>query len=144
MLALRSSAPGVTEIRLDPPGLGRLRLDLRTGGTVAHLVIEARPQVLDLLRGGLPALAGELRGLGYERVEITFADTARPAADGTQTDGSARQGPGGGPQQGAPPPPDSAAGTGTAGTAPADRADPPPGHAAAPAPAPHAGLDLRL
>lgn len=82
-VAIRSLGPGVTEIRLDPPELGHLRLDLRTQGAVAHLVVAAEQrQTLDLLRSGLQGLTGELRALGYERVELTLTTAARTDMDG--------------------------------------------------------------
>lgn len=90
-LAVRSHAPGVTEIRLDPPELGALRLDLRTNGTVASLVIGAeRPEALDLVRSGLHGLAGELRALGYERVEITLDHSPRDIASRIDSGGDGR------------------------------------------------------
>lgn len=134
-LAVRSLAPGVTEIRLDPPHLGQLRLDLRTNGVTATLLIEAeQQQTLDLIRHGLHSLTAELRGLGYERVDIMLESSGRSTADpGTDTEESARQPPDETPEP--PSPPSSASPDhGPAGAAEAT----PPGHAK------NAGLDLRL
>lgn len=136
-LAVRSHAPGVTEIRLDPPELGALRLDLRTNGTVASLVIGAeRPEAMDLVRSGLHGLTGELRALGFERVEITLDHNLRdnasridPGCDG-RADADAQHAP------------DGAA---RATTAP-DPAPPDPAPALSAAPRAPAGatLDIRL
>lgn len=92
-LAVRSLAPGITEIRLDPPELGALRLDLQTRGAVAHLRIAAeQAQVLDLMRGSLHTLTADLRSLGFERVEIALDGSFRAGADGgTRADGGAGQ-----------------------------------------------------
>lgn len=135
--AVRSQVPGITEIHLDPPELGALRLDLRTNGAVASLVIGAeRPEAMDLVRSGLHGLAGELRALGFERVEISFDHGSR--------DSGARADPGGDGRAGADARP---AADGAARAAhPADPAPPDP--VAIPSPAPRqpagAGLDIRL
>lgn len=82
-LAVRTLAPGVTEIRLDPPQLGAVRLDLHTRNGIAVLHVSAeQASTLELLRSGLHGLVGELRGLGFDRVETTLASNLRAEGDG--------------------------------------------------------------
>ncbi|MCC7320146.1 MAG: flagellar hook-length control protein FliK [Rubellimicrobium sp.] len=81
-LALGSGTDGATEIRLDPPELGSLRLALHSSTSGLTLAIEVeRAGTLDLVRRGIEGLAAELRSLGYDRVEITI-DSGNAGARG--------------------------------------------------------------
>jgi len=66
-------APGVTEIRLSPEELGSIRMDLRTDGDRATLVVSAeRPETLDLLRRNADRLASEFRAAGFQDLDLGF------------------------------------------------------------------------
>ena len=67
------SGPGVTEIRLSPEELGSIRMDLRTDGDRATLVVSAeRPETLDLLRRHSDRLASEFRAAGFQDLDLGF------------------------------------------------------------------------
>jgi hypothetical protein len=83
------------EIRLDPPELGRIGIDLRLedGGMTASVTAE-RAETLDLLRRHGDALQRELAAAGYERAALDFSDRrgeadARRSAAGAAAAGSA-------------------------------------------------------
>ena len=83
------------EIRLDPPELGRIGIDLRLedGGMTASVTAE-RAETLDLLRRHGDALQRELAAAGYERAALDFSDRrgeadARRGAAGAAPAGSA-------------------------------------------------------
>lgn len=72
---LRKGADGTTEIRLDPPELGRVRVSLRLedGGVVAVISAE-RPETADLMRRHADLFLRELTASGQGRVDLSFAD----------------------------------------------------------------------
>ena len=70
-------APGerVVEVRLDPPHLGRVRIEFDfTGDAVRAVVSAAEPEALSLLRRGGAGLARELAEMGYEGAEVEYAE----------------------------------------------------------------------
>ena len=79
------------EVRLDPPELGRVSIDMAVdGGTVSATVSAERPETLELLRRHVDALQRELSASGFGRADIGFADrggggqghdTGTPTAD---------------------------------------------------------------
>lgn len=76
-----------TTIRLDPPELGRLQVDLRFRDSVLQVRIEAESRMAhDLLRREMDALRDGLKlaGLDVDRIELRLNETARsPDADGS-------------------------------------------------------------
>ncbi|MEO1331526.1 MAG: flagellar hook-length control protein FliK [Pseudomonadota bacterium] len=89
---------GVIELRLDPPELGRVRLELRFDGadTVSVTLQAERPETLDLLRRQADQLGRELIAAGLSLDGLDFGDAAgfgaedgRSAADGGAGDASA-------------------------------------------------------
>jgi flagellar hook-length control protein FliK len=63
------------ELRLDPPELGRVAIDLRLDdGAVSASVSADRPETLDLLRRHADALQRELSGAGFDRATLSFGD----------------------------------------------------------------------
>ena len=63
------------EVRLDPPELGRVSIDMAVdGGTVSATVSADRPETLDLLRRHVDTLQRELSASGFGRADIGFAD----------------------------------------------------------------------
>jgi hypothetical protein len=72
------------ELRLDPPELGRVAIDLRIDdGAVAASVSAERPETLDLLRRHADALQRELASAGFDRATLAFSDRG----DGRQGSG---------------------------------------------------------
>jgi flagellar hook-length control protein FliK len=71
---LHRGKDGATELRLDPPELGRVRVTLRTGehGLVAVVHVE-RPETLDLMRRHADILLRDLADAGQTRVDLSFA-----------------------------------------------------------------------
>ena len=79
-------APGerVVEVRLDPPQLGRVRIEFDfTGDAVRAVVSAAEPEALTLLRRGGAGLARELAEMGYPEADIEYAEDR---TDGAGTD----------------------------------------------------------
>lgn len=76
-----------TTIRLDPPELGRLQVDLRLRDSVLQVRIEAESRMAhDLLRQDMDALRDGLKlaGLDVDRIELRLHETTRsPDADGS-------------------------------------------------------------
>jgi hypothetical protein len=68
-------APGDrVEIRLDPPELGRVQIELSTRDGVLHAtVISERPEVHDLMRRHAEMLRQELAAAGHAGVRLEFA-----------------------------------------------------------------------
>ncbi len=68
-------APGErVEIRLDPPELGRVQIELSTRDGVLHAtVISERPEVHDLMRRHAEMLREELAAAGHAGVRLEFA-----------------------------------------------------------------------
>lgn len=70
-----AAEPGqeVTEIRLDPEELGRLRITLEGEGEAIRVRVEVeRPETLDLLRRNGDRLAETLREAGYDQADMQF------------------------------------------------------------------------
>ncbi|HRK41661.1 MAG TPA: flagellar hook-length control protein FliK [Gemmobacter sp.] len=64
---------GVTEIRLDPEELGRLRITLEGEGEGLRVRVDVeRPETLDLLRRNGDRLAEILREAGYDQADMQF------------------------------------------------------------------------
>lgn len=78
------SGQEITEIRLDPEELGRLRITLEGEGEALRVRVEVeRPETLDLLRRNGERLAETLREAGYEQAGMqfgTWSGERRPAA----------------------------------------------------------------
>lgn len=87
---LRKGADGTTEIRLDPPELGRVRLTLRTdeNGLVATVLAE-RPETMDLMRRNADMLLRDLAAGGQTRVDLSFGSLGAETAGGGQNDDDA-------------------------------------------------------
>lgn len=66
---------GQTELRLDPPELGRVRISLEIvdGHVTAHLSPE-RPEVMELLRRHADLLARDFLDSGFSSAEMTFSE----------------------------------------------------------------------
>jgi hypothetical protein len=63
------------ELRLDPPELGRVSIDMTMdGNTVSATVSAERPETLDLLRRHVDMLQRELGASGFGSADIGFAD----------------------------------------------------------------------
>ena len=80
-----AAGPGqeVTEIRLDPEELGRLRITLEGEGEAIRVRVEVeRPETLDLLRRNGDRLAETLREAGYDQADMQFGSWSgeRPPA----------------------------------------------------------------
>ncbi len=77
------------EVRLDPPHLGRVRIEFDfTGDQVRAVVTAAEPEALNHLRRGAQILMRELASLGHTDVSLDFAEggfDARQGADDRQT-----------------------------------------------------------
>ena len=64
----------MTEIRLDPEELGRLRITLEGEGDALRVRVEVeRPETLDLLRRNMDRLADTLREAGYSHSDMQFS-----------------------------------------------------------------------
>lgn len=63
------------EVRLDPPELGRVQIDIRfDDGTAAASVSADRPETLELLRRHADALQRELTNAGFTGANVGFSD----------------------------------------------------------------------
>lgn len=63
------------EVRLDPPELGRVSIDMAVDGNRVSAVVSAdRPETLDLLRRHVDMLQRELGASGFGGADIGFAD----------------------------------------------------------------------
>lgn len=72
--AIRSGENDQIEIRLDPPELGRVQIEMRVVEGSLHAVLVAeRPEIGDLLRRHAELLQRELESAGYESVTLDFA-----------------------------------------------------------------------
>lgn len=89
--AISQRDDGVTELRLDPPELGRVRLTLGQGDQVlAATVIAERPEVADLMRRHAGALANALAEAGHEGAKLSFGAEGHDLGGGdTEADGGA-------------------------------------------------------
>ena len=75
---------GVTEIRLDPPELGHLWIEVSAEGDRVTLLITAeRQDTLDLLRRHAERLTVDLRAEGFQRLDIGFGHRPEGEAAGS-------------------------------------------------------------
>ena len=66
----------LTEIALDPPELGKVKMRLSITDGVAQVVLAVeRPETNDLIRRHLDQLAAELGALGYRDINFEFSDS---------------------------------------------------------------------
>jgi hypothetical protein len=66
------------ELRLDPPELGRVQIQLETTETgLRGMVLTERPETLDLMRRHADMLQRELAAAGYDHVDLGFAQGGR-------------------------------------------------------------------
>ena len=88
-VAIARSGPGTTDIALNPPELGRVRLTLtaQDNAIVLHIAAD-RPETQDLLRRHVDQLAQEFRDIGYTSLSFTFGDR-RSAGPGAAPDPAA-------------------------------------------------------
>ena len=101
--AIRSTGGGASiELRLDPPELGRVRIDLdiADSGLRASLVAE-RAATGDLLRSHAGILAQQLQDAGFTEIDLQFGAPHGEGGRGGGDDG--RAGPHGAPGRDAPP-----------------------------------------
>jgi hypothetical protein len=72
---LVSGPSGGVELRLDPPELGVVTIDIATEDGVVRAVLSAeRPETLDLMRRHAEALQRDLMAAGFGRADLSFAD----------------------------------------------------------------------
>ena len=73
-LAVGTTRDRRVEIRLDPPELGRVQIQLTpTDGGLQAVVLAERPETQDLLRRHAEVLARDLGDAGYGEVSLDFA-----------------------------------------------------------------------
>ena len=75
--AVRADSQGNTvEVRLDPPELGRVRIDfsMETADAVKAVLTAERPETLDHLRRHMNDLMEQLKQAGFDTVDLTFSD----------------------------------------------------------------------
>jgi flagellar hook-length control protein FliK len=73
-LAIRSSDSDRVEIRLDPPELGRVQIEMRVvEGSLHAVVVAERAEIGDLLRRHAEMLQRDLQAAGYGDVSLDFA-----------------------------------------------------------------------
>lgn len=79
-LAMSKSKDKTVEIRLDPPELGRVHIQLtQTEHGLRASVMAERPETHDLLRRHADALARDLGAAGYDKVSLDFSAGQRQA-----------------------------------------------------------------
>ena len=85
---LRKGADGTTEIRLDPPELGRVRLTLRTDETgLVATVLAERPETMDMMRRNADMLMRDLMAGGQTKVDLSFGSLGpETGGDGKKDD----------------------------------------------------------
>jgi hypothetical protein len=82
-LAIGRANDRSVEIRLDPPELGRLQIQLNpTEAGLQVLVLAERPETHDLLRRHAELLARDLGGAGFRDVQLDFAAGGQAAPGG--------------------------------------------------------------
>lgn len=88
LAVLKRGEPGAVELRLDPPELGKVRLELRfdSADQVSITVHAERPETLDLLRRGADALDRDLRDAGLSLADLDFASSGGFGADDASSD----------------------------------------------------------
>jgi hypothetical protein len=69
------------ELRLDPPELGRVEIDLSlVDGRLTATIAAERPETLDLLRRHADVLQRDLVAAGFGGADVGFSDRARAEA----------------------------------------------------------------
>lgn len=90
VMAIRAGEGERIEIRLDPPELGRVQIEMRSVENTLHaLVVAERPEIGDLLRRHAEMLQRDLEAAGYASVSLEFAA-------GREDEGDGRRAPAGG------------------------------------------------
>ena len=75
VVSVANDDTGTTEVALDPEELGRVRLHMTVTDQTVQIVIAAeRPETSDLMRRHLDVLQQEFRSLGFQSVDLGFAD----------------------------------------------------------------------
>ena len=75
LVSVANDDSGTTEIALNPEELGRVRLHMTVTDQTVQIVIAAeRPETSDLMRRHLDVLQQEFRSLGFQSVDLGFAD----------------------------------------------------------------------
>lgn len=75
-IAFVPNESGALEVRLDPPELGRVKMQIVVGDDRVTAAVSAeRPDVMDLLRRNAELLQRELQNAGHKNVEINFGET---------------------------------------------------------------------
>jgi len=83
-IAILQTNGGPTELSLNPPELGKVRLRLTAQDTSIVLMVQAdRPETSDMMRRHIDVLAQEFRTLGYGNIRFEFGsgNGAQPDAD---------------------------------------------------------------
>lgn len=92
--AIRSGEGERIEIRLDPPELGRVQIEMRIIDGALHAVVVAeRPEIGDILRRHAEMLQRDLEAAGYASVSLEFA-TGHERKEAEQHHGAPSAGPG--------------------------------------------------
>ena len=89
-VAVHQQKGGPTEMSLNPPELGKVRMTLSTQDSGIVMMIQAeRPETSDLLRRNIDALAQEFRNLGYGSIQFDFGgQPGQQAGQETAGDGA--------------------------------------------------------
>ena len=75
VVSIANDDSGTTEIALNPEELGRVRLHMTVTDQTVQIVIAAeRPETSDLMRRHWDVLQQEFRSLGFQSVDLGFAD----------------------------------------------------------------------
>ena len=75
VVSVANDDTGTTEVALDPEELGRVRLHMTVKDQTVQIVIAAeRPETSDLMRRHLGVLQQEFRSLGFQSIDLGFAD----------------------------------------------------------------------
>lgn len=74
IVAVKNVKDGPTEIRLDPPELGRVLVTInQTDTTVIAVVTADKPEILDLMRRHSELFTRELANVGFKEAELSFS-----------------------------------------------------------------------
>lgn len=91
-IAVSRNNAGGTELALNPPELGKVRLTLNAqDGAIVLMVQAERPETTDLMRRHIETLSQEFRSLGYSSIKFEFGDSTgnQSQTDGERADGIA-------------------------------------------------------
>ncbi|MBB5722299.1 flagellar hook-length control protein FliK [Loktanella ponticola] len=84
---------GTTVIRLNPEGLGHVRMTLgTTDGVMTMIVVAERPETADIMRRNMNELAQEFQSLGYDSLNFEFGGSATPEQDAANVSGTRAEG----------------------------------------------------